>query len=139
MQVPVVPLNPTSSTTPVLQHKNRRNSEKCFGLCYTQISSKKRVCLDLKSYYYRWRTTLIPSSKEAIDSPVDAIPRTEKDCFEKPAFLTVSSQLNVETYATALSGDIKAFYMRLNDYGKTVAAMDMLVPWVIFAFIFYFY
>lgn len=24
--------------------------------------------------------------------------------------------------------DIKAFYMRLNDDGKTVAAMDVLVP-----------
>ena len=27
-----------------------------------------------------------------------------------------------------LSKDIKAFYMRLNDDGKTVAAMDLLVP-----------
>ena len=25
--------------------------------------------------------------------------------------------------------DIKAFYMRLNPDGKTVAAMDILVPW----------
>ncbi|XP_024996326.1 asparagine--tRNA ligase, chloroplastic/mitochondrial isoform X2 [Cynara cardunculus var. scolymus] len=160
-------------------------------------------------------TTLIPSSKEAIDSPADAIPRTKnglidwsQDFFEKPAFLTVSGQLNAETYATALSDvytfgptfraensntsrhlaefwmiepelafadlnddmacataylqyvvkwgcdlqseheryiteeafcgcpviitdypkDIKAFYMRQNDDGKTVAAMDLLVP-----------
>ncbi|KAM0002268.1 putative asparagine--tRNA ligase [Helianthus debilis subsp. tardiflorus] len=60
-------------------------------------------------------TTLIPSSKEAIDSPVDAIPRTKnglidwsQDFFEKPAFLTVSGQLNGETYATALS-DVYTF------------------------------
>ncbi|KAI7730224.1 hypothetical protein M8C21_023061 [Ambrosia artemisiifolia] len=60
-------------------------------------------------------TTLIPSTKEAIDSPVDAIPRTKnglidwsQDFFEKPAFLTVSGQLNGETYATALS-DVYTF------------------------------
>ncbi|KVH91945.1 Aminoacyl-tRNA synthetase, class II [Cynara cardunculus var. scolymus] len=60
-------------------------------------------------------TTLIPSSKEAIDSPADAIPRTKnglidwsQDFFEKPAFLTVSGQLNAETYATALS-DVYTF------------------------------
>lgn len=55
-------------------------------------------------------TTLIPSSREAVESPVDAIPKTKdglidwsQDFFEKPAFLTVSGQLNAETYATALS------------------------------------
>eukprot|EP00261_Vitis_vinifera_P032507 XP_019073750.1 PREDICTED: asparagine--tRNA ligase, chloroplastic/mitochondrial isoform X4 [Vitis vinifera] len=164
-------------------------------------------------------TTLIPSSREATDSTVDAIPKAKdglidwsQDFFGKPAFLTVSGQLNAETYATALSDvytfgptfraensntsrhlaefwdvaeknfvqltytdavelllrankkfefpvkwgcdlqseheryitevafggcpviirdypkDIKAFYMRRNDDGKTVAAMDMLVP-----------
>ncbi|KAL0312917.1 UNVERIFIED_CONTAM: Asparagine--tRNA ligase, chloroplastic/mitochondrial [Sesamum radiatum] len=75
----------------------------------------------------------------------------DQDFFGKPAFLTVSGQLNGETYATALTDvytfgptfraensntsrhlaefwDIKAFYMRQNDDGKTVAAMDMLVP-----------
>ncbi|KAH8484295.1 hypothetical protein H0E87_028665 [Populus deltoides] len=164
-------------------------------------------------------TTLIPGSLEAANSPVDGIPKTKdglidwsQDFFGKPAFLTVSGQLNAETYATALSDvytfgptfraensntsrhlaefwdvaekdfvqltytdaielllkakkkfefplewgcdlqseheryiteevfggcpviirdypkDIKAFYMRQNDDGKTVAAMDMLVP-----------
>ncbi|PWA38122.1 class II aminoacyl-tRNA and biotin synthetases superfamily protein [Artemisia annua] len=60
-------------------------------------------------------TTLIPSSKEAMDSPADAIPKTEnglidwsQDFFEKPAFLTVSGQLNGETYATALT-DVYTF------------------------------
>ncbi|XP_027182588.1 asparagine--tRNA ligase, chloroplastic/mitochondrial isoform X4 [Coffea eugenioides] len=60
-------------------------------------------------------TTLIPSSRETTDSPVAAIPRTEdgsvdwsQDFFGKPAFLTVSGQLNGETYATALS-DVYTF------------------------------
>ncbi|GFZ01160.1 class II aminoacyl-tRNA and biotin synthetases superfamily protein [Actinidia rufa] len=166
----------------------------------------------------------IPSSHEAADSLADSIPKTEdgfidwsQDFFGKPAFLTVSGQLNAETYATALTDvkyvldnckedmdffntwiekgiinrlsdvveknfvqltytdaialllrankkfefpvewgcdlqseheryiteeafggcpvivrdypkEIKAFYMRQNDDGKTVAAMDMLVP-----------
>lgn len=60
-------------------------------------------------------TTLIPGSGEAVDSPVDAIPKTKdglidwsQDFFGKPAFLTVSGQLNAETYATALS-DVYTF------------------------------
>ncbi|KAL5183857.1 Asparagine--tRNA ligase, chloroplastic/mitochondrial [Glycine soja] len=60
-------------------------------------------------------TTLIPSSHETTDSPVDAIPKTNdglidwsQDFFGKPAFLTVSGQLNGETYATALS-DVYTF------------------------------
>ncbi|KAG4943318.1 hypothetical protein JHK85_047964 [Glycine max] len=64
-------------------------------------------------------TTLIPSSHETNDSPVDAIPKTNdglidwsqhsvhQDFFGKPAFLTVSGQLNGETYATALSDMIE--------------------------------
>ncbi|KAJ4712745.1 Asparagine--tRNA ligase [Melia azedarach] len=60
-------------------------------------------------------TTLVPSSREAAESPVDAIPKTKdglidwsQDFFGKPAFLTVSGQLNAETYATALS-DVYTF------------------------------
>ncbi|XP_027334210.1 asparagine--tRNA ligase, chloroplastic/mitochondrial [Abrus precatorius] len=60
-------------------------------------------------------TTLIPSSQDTIDSPVDAIPKMNdrlidwsQDFFGKPAFLTVSGQLNAETYATALS-DVYTF------------------------------
>ncbi|WMV21166.1 hypothetical protein MTR67_014551 [Solanum verrucosum] len=55
-------------------------------------------------------TTLIPNSNEGGDSPVSAIPTTEsgsvdwsQDFFGKRAYLTVSGQLNGETYATALS------------------------------------
>ncbi|CAN6579454.1 unnamed protein product [Malus baccata var. baccata] len=60
-------------------------------------------------------TTLIPSSREASHSPVDGIPKSKdglvdwsQDFFGKPAFLTVSGQLNAETYATALS-DVYTF------------------------------
>ncbi|KAH0689856.1 hypothetical protein KY289_017214 [Solanum tuberosum] len=60
-------------------------------------------------------TTLIPNSNEGGDSPVSAIPTTEsgsvdwsQDFFGKRAYLTVSGQLNGETYATALS-DIYTF------------------------------
>ena len=34
------------------------------------------------------------------------------------------------TFVTNYPKDIKAFYMRMNDDGKTVAASDLLVPWV---------
>ncbi|KAF7810098.1 asparagine--tRNA ligase, chloroplastic/mitochondrial [Senna tora] len=60
-------------------------------------------------------TTLIPNSHETTDSPIDAIPKLNdklidwsQDFFGKPAFLTVSGQLNAETYATALS-DVYTF------------------------------
>ncbi|EYU33550.1 hypothetical protein ABFS82_01G096200 [Erythranthe guttata] len=60
-------------------------------------------------------TTLIPNSSEATNSHVNAIPKTKdgsidwsKDFFGKPAFLTVSGQLNAETYATALT-DVYTF------------------------------
>ena len=41
-----------------------------------------------------------------------------EEVFKKPVFVTDYPK------------DIKAFYMRLNDDGKTVAAMDLLVPGV---------
>ncbi|GAB4834992.1 hypothetical protein Ancab_033259 [Ancistrocladus abbreviatus] len=60
-------------------------------------------------------TTLIPNAKDAVDSSADSIPKTDhglidwsQDFFGKPAFLTVSGQLNAETYATALS-DVYTF------------------------------
>ncbi|GAB2274172.1 hypothetical protein Dimus_008940 [Dionaea muscipula] len=60
-------------------------------------------------------TTLIPNAQDAVRSSVDAIPKREdgsvdwsQDFFGKPAFLTVSGQLNAETYATALS-DVYTF------------------------------
>ncbi|XAR70461.1 Asparagine--tRNA ligase [Bertholletia excelsa] len=60
-------------------------------------------------------TTLIPNSQGVADSLADGIPKRDdgfidwsQDFFGKPAFLTVSGQLNAETYATALS-DVYTF------------------------------
>ena len=64
-----------------------------------------------------------------------------KDKFEYPVFWGCDLQTEHERYLTEqifkcpvfvidYPKEIKAFYMRLNDYGKTVAAMDMLVPGV---------
>lgn len=60
-------------------------------------------------------TSLLPSSKEDVGSPISMIPSTKdgyvdwaQDFFGKPAFLTVSGQLNGETYACALS-DVYTF------------------------------
>ncbi|XP_047330365.1 asparagine--tRNA ligase, chloroplastic/mitochondrial [Impatiens glandulifera] len=60
-------------------------------------------------------TTLIPTSQEHANNPIDAIPKTSdgfvdwsQDFFGKRAFLTVSGQLSAETYATALT-DVYTF------------------------------
>ncbi|KAK9102997.1 hypothetical protein Sjap_020251 [Stephania japonica] len=60
-------------------------------------------------------TTLIPGTREGSVTPLGSIPKTEdalidwsQDFFGKPAFLTVSGQLNAETYASALS-DVYTF------------------------------
>jgi asparaginyl-tRNA synthetase len=65
----------------------------------------------------------------------------EKDKFEYPVKWGMDLQTEHERYLTEkifkkpvfvtdYPKDIKAFYMRLNDDGKTVAAMDLLVPGV---------
>ncbi len=62
-----------------------------------------------------------------------------KDQFEYPVYWGVDLQTEHERYLTEqifkkpvfvtdYPREIKAFYMRLNDDGKTVAAMDLLVP-----------
>ncbi|KAH7285128.1 hypothetical protein KP509_33G014700 [Ceratopteris richardii] len=60
-------------------------------------------------------TTLVPNSPKDSSTPIQSIPSTKdglldwsKDFFGKPAFLTVSGQLNAEIYATALS-DVYTF------------------------------
>ena len=64
-----------------------------------------------------------------------------KDEFEYPVFWGCDLQTEHERYLTEkiyqkpvfvtdYPKEIKAFYMRLNDDGKTVAAMDLLVPGV---------
>lgn len=60
-------------------------------------------------------TTLVPSSHKDPQTPVSQIPSTKdglldwsQDFFGRPAYLTVSGQLNAEIYATALS-DVYTF------------------------------
>lgn len=60
-------------------------------------------------------TTLIPNSPKDSSTPIQEIPSTKdglldwsQDFFGRPAFLTVSGQLNAEIYATALS-DVYTF------------------------------
>jgi asparaginyl-tRNA synthetase len=64
-----------------------------------------------------------------------------KDQFEYPVFWGTDLQTEHERYLTEkiygapvfvtdYPKEIKAFYMRMNDDGKTVAAMDLLVPGV---------
>jgi asparaginyl-tRNA synthetase len=47
---------------------------------------------------------------------------------EHERYLTEQVFQGVPVFVTDYPKDIKAFYMRLNDDGKTVAAMDLLVP-----------
>lgn len=67
--------------------------------------------------------------------------KKEKDCFEYPVEWGIDLQTEHERFLTEqvfkkpvfvinYPKDIKAFYMRLNEDGKTVAAMDLLVPGV---------
>ncbi|KAI5083244.1 hypothetical protein GOP47_0002987 [Adiantum capillus-veneris] len=60
-------------------------------------------------------TTLVPNSTKDSSTPIQKIPSTKEglldwsqDFFGRPAFLTVSGQLNAEIYATALS-DVYTF------------------------------
>ena len=68
-----------------------------------------------------------------------ALLEKHKDDFEYPVFWGCDLQTEHERYLTEqvfkkpvfvtdYPKEIKAFYMRMNDDGKTVAAMDMLVP-----------
>ena len=70
-----------------------------------------------------------------------ALLEPHKDEFEYPVFWGCDLQTEHERYLTEqvygmpvfltdYPKEIKAFYMRLNDDGKTVAAMDLLVPGV---------
>ncbi|HWP51011.1 MAG TPA: asparagine--tRNA ligase [Clostridia bacterium] len=70
-----------------------------------------------------------------------AILEAAKDKFEYPVFWGCDLQTEHErylaeqhfacpTFVTDYPKEIKAFYMRMNDDGKTVAAMDLLVPGV---------
>ncbi|KAK4483609.1 hypothetical protein RD792_010808 [Penstemon davidsonii] len=83
-------------------------------------------------------TTLVPNSTEAL---VKDIPTTKEglidwsqDFFGKPAFLTVSGQLNAETYATALTDMIEpelAFADLEDDMACATAYLQYVVQYVL--------
>ena len=86
-------------------------------------------------------TALAETEKFAHITYTEAIEILEKhkDQFEFPVYWGCDLQSEHEryiteqvfqkpTFLTDYPKEIKAFYMRLNDDGKTVAAMDMLVP-----------
>jgi len=87
------------------------------------------------------RLTSVANSDFAHITYTDAIKLLEKsgETFEFPVFWGCDLQTEHERYLTEkhfkkpvfvtdYPKDIKAFYMRLNDDGKTVAAMDLLAP-----------
>ena len=95
---------------------------------FVDTGLKERLTNVLESDFVRLTYT------EAID-----ILLKQKDKFEFPVFWGVDLQSEHERYLTEqvfkkpvflidYPKEIKAFYMRLNDDGKTVAAMDLLVP-----------
>ena len=92
-------------------------------------------------------TGLIERLKSVVDNDFVRLPYTEaikilepiKDRFEFPVYWGCDLQSEHERYITEevfkkpvfltdYPKEIKAFYMRLNDDGKTVAAADLLVP-----------
>ncbi len=89
------------------------------------------------------RLTLVKDSQFEHVTYTDAIKILEKadQDFQYPVYWGCDLQTEHERYLTEkyfkkpvfvtdYPKDIKAFYMRLNDDGKTVAAMDLLVPGV---------
>lgn len=89
------------------------------------------------------RLTLVKNSSFEHVTYTDAIKILEKadQSFQYPVYWGCDLQTEHERYLTEkyfkkpvfvtdYPKDIKAFYMRLNDDGKTVAAMDLLVPGV---------
>lgn len=87
------------------------------------------------------RLNFIVESDFGVLPYTDAVRELEKNNanFEYPAYWGCDLQTEHERYITEVimkkptfvidyPKEIKAFYMRLNDDGKTVAAMDMLVP-----------
>jgi asparaginyl-tRNA synthetase len=89
------------------------------------------------------RLTQVENSEFGRITYTDAVAELEKvkDRFEYPVYWGCDLQTEHERYlaeelmnrpvfVTDFPKEIKAFYMRLNDDGKTVAAMDLLVPGV---------
>jgi asparaginyl-tRNA synthetase len=111
----------------------------------THLLSKCGAELDFCNRYYDpgllERLNKLVSTKSAHVTYTEAIEilKGRKEGFEYPAFWGCDLQTEHEKYlaeeyfkgpvfVTDYPKEIKAFYMRVNDDGKTVAAMDLLVP-----------
>ncbi|KAG1362173.1 asparagine--tRNA ligase, cytoplasmic 1 [Cocos nucifera] len=86
-------------------------------------------------------TTLIPNTREGTDCLINAIPTSKdgkidwsQDFFGRPAFLTVSGQLNAETYASALCDMIEpelAFADLNDDMACATAYLQYVVKYIL--------
>ncbi len=102
---------------------------------------------DMTFFQQRIDNTVLSRLQGIVDSPFERISYTEaisilENCgqsFEYPVSWGIDMASEHERYlaeqhigrpvvVTDYPADIKAFYMRLNDDGKTVAAMDVLAP-----------
>lgn len=86
----------------------------------------KLVSSDFKHITYTEAVEILEKNKDKFEYPVywGADLQTEHE-----RFLT-EQVFNCPIFVTDYPKEIKAFYMRMNDDGKTVAAVDMLVPGV---------
>ena len=107
-----------------------------------------RCARELQFFNQFFDNTLIERLTKLVDTPSARLTYTEaikileaqgKDRFEYPVYWGCDLQTEHErflseeyahgpVFITDYPKEIKAFYMRLNDDGKTVAAMDLLVP-----------
>ncbi len=107
----------------------------------------ERCADDMKFFTERIEPTAISTLQGIVESPFVRLPYTEAvdilkksgQTFEFPVSWGTDLQSEHERYLTEkhfkkpvilydYPKDIKAFYMRMNDDGKTVRAMDVLVP-----------
>lgn len=87
---------------------------------------EKLICSDFAQVTYTKAVDLIKDSSEQFEFPIEWGSDLQT---EHERYLT-EKVFNKPVFVTDYPKDIKAFYMRLNDDDKTVAAMDLLVPGV---------
>lgn len=124
---------------------NMQCAEDFLKTIFSDVLSKCAV--DMKFFNERIDKTTIETLRGIVDSAFERITYTEAvdillkcgENFEYPVSWGIDLQSEHERYLTEKKfkkpvivcdypKDIKAFYMRLNEDGKTVRAMDVLVP-----------
>ena len=126
------------------------NMELAEAMIKSVVSYVLETCPDdMKFFNDFYDKTLLERLHALVEADFGRVTYTEairlleevKDQFEYPVYWGCDLQTEHERYlsekvfkrpvfVTDYPKEIKAFYMRLNDDGKTVAAMDMLVPGV---------